>query len=189
MRLKAIALEVSQAKAFDCSLQSGSPWLLTRGACLSWLWPLESSSGLALLLVIATEHYSTTDLSDSQAIATDLTPVFLQIRCFNGHLSISQRAAIAVEIQPMFEEIAKQKQREQGPRGTEGGRGNQKTLGANPRQGFERAPRSADQAGRALGVSGRTVAAQRRVAYLSGSGGLSPSSTNFALTSSNSSPQ
>lgn len=71
------------------------------------------------------------------------------------HLTQSQRAAIAAEALPLFEEEAKERQRLHG--GTAPGQ-KAETLDAN-----RRGKTSADRAGESLGVSGRSVARAHRI--------------------------
>lgn len=82
------------------------------------------------------------------------------------HLEKSQRAAVAAEVMPMFEEEARGRQRAGGARGTEGGRGKKKqTLSSDLNQGFviPGSGKSATQAAKALGVSTTLVYAASRV--------------------------
>jgi len=74
-------------------------------------------------------------------------------------LSKSQAAMLAVDILPMYEEEASRRKVQAG---REHGRGQQK-LGAPVHQPMPRAPRAADNAATAAGVSGRAVGQAKRI--------------------------
>lgn len=69
------------------------------------------------------------------------------------HLTVSQRAAIGAEMMPLLRAEAKQRQIDAGVHGSEGGRGNIKTLVPKSAQGLDgESGRSREIAGRAVGV-------------------------------------
>lgn len=79
------------------------------------------------------------------------------------HLTTSQRGMVAQAALPMLEAQAKERQRDAGIHGAEGGRGNKKTLTVNSPEGYMSAE-STTQAGELLGVSGDTVKKAKRIA-------------------------
>lgn len=81
------------------------------------------------------------------------------------HLTVGQRADIAVKLLPAAAAEAKERQRAAGDRGAEGGRGNKReeTLDLVRAQGFDRAPRTYEIVGNMVGIGHATVGRMRKV--------------------------
>lgn len=79
------------------------------------------------------------------------------------HLNSGQKAIIAVDILPLLEVEAKEKQKAQGSRGSEGGRGKTKTLDQSFDQGFERTPQATAQAAAIVGSNRQYVSEAKRL--------------------------
>jgi len=68
------------------------------------------------------------------------------------HLNSSQRAIVGAKMLPMLEEEAKERQRAQGHRGKEGGRGNEKPLSKSLYKGFSDENKASQQAAKITGL-------------------------------------
>ena len=83
------------------------------------------------------------------------------------HLTSSQKSVVAMDVLPMLEAEAQERQLAAGERGNEGGRGNAKTLDKLIYQGFdessERAPQSIDQAAQMVGTNRQYVNDAKRL--------------------------
>jgi hypothetical protein len=73
----------------------------------------------------------------------------------------SQAAAAAVGALPWFEKEARKRQKDQGPRGNEGGRGKKKTLREQIPEGFS--GKASDEVGKLFNVSGKYVSEAKRL--------------------------
>lgn len=79
------------------------------------------------------------------------------------HLTSDQRACCAVEVLPLLEAEAKERQEAQGERGVEGGRGKLKTLEEKIPQGFTREPQSRDVVAKLFNTNEHYVAEAKRL--------------------------
>jgi len=73
------------------------------------------------------------------------------------HLNSSQRAIVGAKMLPMLEEEAKERQRAQGHRGKEGGRGNEKPLGKYLPKGLPDENKASQQAAKIAGTNRQYV--------------------------------
>ncbi len=79
------------------------------------------------------------------------------------HMTEDQRVHCAAEIEEGLFKENREKQKKQGPKGKEGGRGKKKTLVANPPQGKSREPLSRDKAAEMMNVKPRRVQEAKRI--------------------------